>query len=121
MVVAGVLIVAHTDERPFQELDHESQYLAAGQAWRGQVTIGVHTDLWQGSAERHHPVVLGGVADLPPPGMVSVLLAPSLIPARCLDMPQRRWTDPDLLPRRWDRKALDSCEGLPITDCVTVR
>ena len=119
MIAPGVLIIAHADQGLFQEPDHSGEHLSPRKAAQGQISIGLGESAAR-LAERHHPVVLGVVADFPPTRVIAVLLPPLRITARGLDMPPRRRADPDLGPGGRDRQTLDPCQDLGIADRLPV-
>ena len=112
VVLLGVLLVADADQRRLEELDDGRQHLLAPQAALRQVALDPLADLRQRVAEGDHAAELGLVADLPPVGVVAVLLAPPGVAAGRLQMAVRAGADPDVGPGRRDGQLADALQGL---------
>ncbi|GAV37054.1 hypothetical protein ROTAS13_04747 [Roseomonas sp. TAS13] len=95
-VLRGIVLVADTDQRVLQQPRHGRQHLLPRQALARHVRRHPLPDLRQAGSELHHVPVFRRIPRFPPSGVVAVLLAAPLIPARGLEMPVRQRADPDV-------------------------
>ena len=86
MVLAGIFIVANTDDRRLQQPHDGGEDLGARHSGLAKVARDAAADFWQSLPEPEHVLEFRLVALLPPMGMVTVLLAPAGIPAGGLQM-----------------------------------
>src|SRR6266853_3609641 len=107
-VFAGVLVVAHADERLVEQHHHRGEDLAPGQVARAQVALDALADLGEDFAEFQHAPELGFVARLAVARMVAVLLAAARVARSRLDVSFWVGAYPDVGPGRGNREGVDS-------------
>jgi len=107
-VVAGIAVVAHADQRLVQQAHQQGQQLVARQAIPREVAAHPPAQRGQLPAERHYPVELAQVAELPPARVVTVLLAPARVAAGGLQVAPRVGADPHVGIGRRDRQRADA-------------
>src|SRR5688572_29975509 len=96
LVLPGVLVVADADEGCLQQANDGGDDLFPGEAVLAQILIDALANARQRAPERDHVLVFRLVADLPPFGVIAVLLATARIAAGGLDVAVRRGADPDV-------------------------
>src|SRR5216684_1822598 len=85
-----------------------------------QVPVGSLPNLGQRFGEREHAIVFDGIADLPPPRVIAILLPPARVSTGRLQVATRVGADPNVGPGGRDGQALDPPKGLWVTDGVAV-
>ena len=117
----GVLVVAHPDAGALEQPDHRGKNLFAGKSREAEVALQPRPDLRQRLAEAQHSAELGLVPDLPPLGMIAVLLPPSRVPSGGLDVSVGAGADPHVGVCRRNRQRANPGQLLGVTNRLPVR
>jgi hypothetical protein len=122
--VLGVVIRADAKEPQVEQANGTRQHHRSGElahrqplgriAPRLQICADAPSQSRQRFSEAEHRVELCAVAVGAPALVVEVLLAPGCVEAGGLQMAQRVCADPDLAPRRRDRKRADALAHLSV-------
>src|SRR3954447_23002672 len=107
-VLTSVLVIPYTDETRFQQLDDGGQDFVFRQTGQSQIPGELFADFWPRLGERQHARVFRFITNLPPFGMIPVLLAAARISARSLHMTVGPGTNPNIFPGRGDGQTFDS-------------
>ena len=120
LIVAGVLVVADTDERLLEQLHDGGDDLGAGKRGAGQVLFGAAAKGGQRGCEIEDAAVLGFVPHLAPARVIAMLLAALDVPPGCLEVAVRVRADPHVLPGRRDDERSNTFKGRLVAQSVTV-
>src|SRR5205823_2993741 len=120
-ILLRVLLVADADQRLLEELDDRCDHLLLREPLPRQVLANALPNRAERVAERDHASVLGFVADLAPPRVVAVLLAPPRVPAGGLDVAALVGADPHVRPRRRNGQRPDPLQRGFVEDPLPVR
>ncbi len=121
LVALGVLGIANADEGGIQQADDRSHDLFPAQASPGEILFHALAQLGQGLTEGQHPLVLVGVADLPPAGVIAILLAAASIATGGLQVAVGIRTDPYLGIGRRNGQLVDALDLGLVADALAVR
>src|SRR6266702_5028209 len=93
-VLLSILLIADPDSGLLEEPDYRRQHLLPRHARPFQVAVGLLADFWQGRGKGQHPVVLDGVANLPPARVIAILFASPSVASGRLQVAARVGADP---------------------------
>ena len=120
VVLAGVFVVAHSDQSRFQQANDGRQYLVARQSSPGQIVFHASPDPRQRLSKGDHPIILYLLARFSPLRVVQVLFAATVVAAGCLQMAVGPWADPDVRPGRRDRQRPNSADDFRVAHWLSV-
>src|SRR5690349_6667103 len=109
-IVTRVFIVADTNEGSLEQPYDGRQYLVSRQLGQRDIALDAFSNTGQDLAEGDHAPELRLVTDGPVSGVIPILLSAARVPRRDLKVPRGIWTDPYLIPTRWDDELSDSLE-----------
>ena len=121
VVVARVFRVTHAYPGRVQQADDRSQHLLAGEPLPVEIATDTAPEARQGVAELDHSLELRAVAQEPPFRVVAILLSPTDVAARGLEVAQPIGADPDVLVGRGNRETCDPVEGRRIPYAPAIR
>src|SRR3954468_5694628 len=98
MVLARVLVVAHADQRAVEQAHHRREDLPPAQVGTLEVALDSFAQPRQHLAELQHATELGAVTRFAVRRVITVLLPPTGIARRRLDVAGGIGTDPDVGP-----------------------
>src|SRR5262245_55439221 len=121
LVLFGVLVIAHANQRCFEQPHDRCEDFLLWQFRQGKVFRDPHPYPGKQVSKIQHALELRTVANLAPARVVSVLFAITVISADGLEVSLRRWTDPDIFPCGRDREGAYAFQGFGIADDTIVR
>ncbi len=114
VILFRVFFVADADQCGFEQPYHGRKNLPAIQATTRQIPCHVAANPRQCFSKRNRSLEFGAIARRRPIRVITVLLAPTHVPARRLDVSVRHRADPDIGPRGRNCETPDPGKGVPV-------
>lgn len=121
LVVLGVAVVSHPDERRLQKMHDGGEHLFARKPPERHVLGEGSTDRRQAICKFHHVLVFRALAYFAKGSVVAILFSAPCIAPRCLEMPVGLGAYPHIRPGGRDRELADAFERLLILDFGSLR
>ena len=119
-IFTRILFVANPNEASLEKLDDRREHFLPRQTAQSQIFLEPSANFRERFSEIDQSIVFVLVAYFPPALVISILFASAGISTGGLDVSIRRWTNPDIAPRRWNREPLDAQQSLLVSNRLSL-
>src|SRR5438874_587423 len=119
-IFTRILFVANPNEASLEKLDDRREHFLPRQTAQSQIFLEPSANFRERFSEIDQSIVFVLVAYFPPALVISILFASAGIPSSGLDVAIRRWTNPDITPRRWNSEPFDVQQALFVTNRLSL-